>query len=117
MIAFGYCIVAQRCAHVLRVRHRLDARRVDRLQLVDQREDRVELRVDVARSRLVDVDSREMRDPQYVVDGERHGSGERSTAARLRRLFKTTGPGAQHRAEVVIKPHQISAKATANRLS
>ena len=43
-VGLGDDVVAQRQHHVLRMRHRLDAGRVDRLQLVDQREDRVELR-------------------------------------------------------------------------
>jgi len=72
MIAFGHCIVAQRRGHILRVRHRLDARRVDRLQLVDQREDRVELDANFFRLRSIDLDARKTGDAMDVGGGKGH---------------------------------------------
>ena len=67
-------VVAQRQHHVLRVRHRDDAGGVDRLQLVDQREDRFELAMDFGRGGGVDLDAREMGDAVDVGEGQGHGA-------------------------------------------
>ena len=69
LVGFGDPVFAQRQRHVLRVRHRHDARRVDGLELVDHRKDRIELRADFLRLRGVDFDARELRDAVDV--GER----------------------------------------------
>jgi hypothetical protein len=78
---------------------------------------RLELCVHVARGDRVDLDSREIRDPQHVVEGKRHEEGSRTPADGSDETPKTSGPGLSPGPEFVIKPHQISAKATDYRLS
>lgn len=68
LVARRHDIVAQRQYHVLRVRHRHNSLRVDSVELVDHRKDRVELHPDLFRRMRIDVDAREMRDPVNVVE-------------------------------------------------
>src|SRR5512143_344727 len=65
-VGFGDAILAQRQHHVLRVRHRHDARGVHRPEFVDQSEDGVELAPDVVGLCLVDLDPSEMSDAEDV---------------------------------------------------
>jgi hypothetical protein len=101
------------------VRHRCDARRVDGGQLVDQAEDRRELRAHFLRVRGIDLEAREMRDAVDVGKREIHGVGrERGEVSGAgdrgsdgvcksdRRRVRNTG-----------FPHKISAGALHNRLS
>src|SRR5437763_15577447 len=99
------------------MRHRFDLGTVGGLELVVELEDRIEVGEDRARRRRIAVNSGQMRDPEHVVEGKCHEGGGRSTVGPLRRSAKTTGPGVPSGPEFVIKPHQISAKATGNRLS
>ena len=62
LVGLGDRVVAQRQHHVLRMGHRHDAGRVDRLQLVDHREDGLELAVDLGRGRRVDLDAGQVGD-------------------------------------------------------
>jgi len=71
-VAYAARALAQGQSDVLRMRHRLDTCRVDRLQRVDQREYRVELAADVAGGVGVEVDAGETRKARHVVGGEAH---------------------------------------------
>src|SRR5690242_13757176 len=74
----GYDVIAQWQRHVLRMRHRRDAGRVDGLQRVDQAEDRVELAAYVARRVGIDVDAGEVRDTYDIVKRKGHCLGYHS---------------------------------------
>ena len=61
-VGFGHDVLAQRQPDFLRLRHRHDARGVDRAHLLDQLEDAVELGANFARFLARDLDPGEMRD-------------------------------------------------------
>jgi len=59
----------------LGVRHRLDAPRIDRLQLVAQREDGPQLGENLFAFGVVDLQAGELCDASNVVQGQQHGDG------------------------------------------
>ena len=73
LISLRDIVRAKRKRRVLRVRHRLDAGRVHGGELVDEAEDRRELRAHFLGVRRVDFDPRQVRDPVNVVKGDGHG--------------------------------------------
>jgi len=114
----------QRECHVLRVRHRQDVRRVHGGELVDQAEDRGELRAHLFGMRGVDLHAREVRDPVNVSERDGHGGGRASgwgasRPGRRRRIADeravTSGPAAGPKTPEL--PRKISAGAMHNRLS
>src|SRR5437899_12217647 len=72
-VRFRDPILAQRQHDVLRVRHWYDTGGIDGLQLVDHREDRVELDAHFLRLRSIDLDARKAGDAMDVGDGKGHG--------------------------------------------
>ena len=76
-VLLGDDIVAQREASVERVRHRLDAFRVDAPQLLEQREHGVQLPGERGAPALVQTDAREVRDRLHVIAVESHGARRR----------------------------------------
>src|SRR5207245_5952603 len=71
-VRFRDPILAQRQHDILGVRHRHDTRGIDGLQLVDHREDRVELDAHFFRLRSIDLDARKAGDAMDVGDGKGH---------------------------------------------
>ena len=92
-VGFGDYVLAERQPHVLRMGHRHHAGRVDGIELVDHREDRVELDANFLRLRGIDFDAREMRDALDVGGGERHGGGGLLRQADRFRRGRNRAPG------------------------
>jgi hypothetical protein len=107
---------------VLRMRHGLDTRRVDGLQLVDHRKDRFEFLVHLARRDLVDFDAREVGDAMDVGESRswlRAPEGEAEQVVVLRRAARDgegVAPCGRPRTAdalkcpAMAKPRQISAE-------
>jgi len=75
LIQLGHPIFAQAQGGALGMRHRLDAARVDRLELVDQGENGSQLGENLFRFRVVDLQAGELRHAPDVVQGQQHGDG------------------------------------------
>ena len=82
LIAFGDAVLAQAQRDILRMGHRLDAVRIDRLQLFDQGENALQLRQHLVASCFADFDARELSDPCNIVR-ERFISGSCENGTRL----------------------------------
>src|SRR3954451_19356963 len=67
-VAFGNTVFAQAQADVLCVRHRLDAARIDRLQLFDEREHALQLRQHFLDLRLAQLETSELSDPCNIAN-------------------------------------------------
>src|SRR5438552_716289 len=70
LVAVGDDVLAQALACVLWMRHRLDAACVDRLHLVDQREDGVQLAAQMLDLVVRELDAREPRDAPDFFGGK-----------------------------------------------
>ncbi len=75
LVGFGDDVLAQRQRHVLGMRHRHDAGRVDRVHAVDQLKDAVELLPHFGGLGGVDLDPGEVRDALNLVSGKCHFRG------------------------------------------
>ena len=75
LIQLGHPIFAQAQGGALGMRHRLDAARVDRLEVVDQGENSSQLSENLFRFGVVDLQAGELRDASDVVQGQQHGDG------------------------------------------
>src|SRR5262249_21417748 len=75
LVRLADLVITQAQARSLRMRHRLDATRVDRLELVDQSEDGSQLSENLFCFGVVDLQAGELRDASNVVQGQQHGDG------------------------------------------
>ena len=73
LVVFGHSVIAQAQRHILRVRHRFDARGVDGLHLLDQPENSSHAAQDFAGLVGCDFDTGQMCDAIYIVQRESHG--------------------------------------------
>jgi hypothetical protein len=72
-VAFGDAVLAQAQADVLRVRHRLHAMRIDRLQFFDERKHALQLRQDFLDLLFAQFETSELSDPCNIANTQGHG--------------------------------------------
>ena len=88
MIGLSHDIVAQAQHHIEPVRHRFDALRIDRLHLVNELENAVQLGLHVEDVGGSNADAGKMRDPLDILGGEAHESEEVREKARAVRYVE-----------------------------
>src|SRR5689334_21523114 len=91
-VALADTVLAQAQAHVPGMRHRLDAARIDRLQLFDEREHALQLCQHLWGLRLADLDAGKLRNSGNIQNGQGHGryivNGGTAAALSLSDAFK-----------------------------